>query len=394
MTVPSPARPRVLFVDDEPLVLQGLQRMLRPLHSLWEMAFVESGQQALQVMSEKPFNVVISDMRMPGMNGAELLRHISNQYPATVRMILSGHADKNLIIQCVGTAHQFLAKPCEPDALRAAVARACTFESSLKSDILKELIAHMETLPSMPSLFHQIVGKLRDENCSINEVADLVATDLSMTAKLLKLVNSAFFGLQRQVSNPMDAVSYLGLDTIKSLVLAVNAFGCFEDAAPGPLKLDQLWAHSLHIGNWARNIARAENCPRAEVDECFISGMLHDLGKLALNTNLPARYREALALSRADGIPLIEAEERVFGANHADVAGYILSLWGLPARVVDAIAYHHRPQGSVIRAFGPLAAVHIANHLASGTVSAPLDEEFVRELGLEDKLQFWKTLAP
>src|SRR3954468_17031197 len=184
----------VLFVDDEPMVLRGLQRMLRPLADEWEMAFVESGPKALEAMTKTPYSVVVTDMRMPEMNGAQLLGEISQKYPKSVRIILSGHADKNLIVQCVGTAHQFLAKPCEPDSLKAAVRRASQFEQSVNSDILKELIAQMETLPSMPELFHRITQKLRDEKCSLDDVGELIATDMGMTAKLLKLVNSAFFG--------------------------------------------------------------------------------------------------------------------------------------------------------------------------------------------------------
>jgi HD-like signal output (HDOD) protein/CheY-like chemotaxis protein len=338
----------VLFVDDEPMVLRGLQRMLRPLANEWEMAFVESGPKALELMTKTAYSVVVTDMRMPGMNGAELLGEISQKYPTSVRIILSGHADKNLIVQCVGTAHQFLAKPCEPDSLKAAVQRASQFERSVKSDILKELIAKMETLPSMPELFHRITQKLRDEKCSLDDVGELIATDIGMTAKLLKLVNSAFFGLRRQISNPQEAVTFLGLETIKALTLAVNAFDAFEGKEPGPLSMDQLWQHSMEIGNWCKNIARFEEYSAAEVDDCFISGMLHDVGKLALSSNLPKEYRECLRIAEAEKISLHAAEEKKFGANHADVGGYLLSLWGLPARVVDAIAFHHHPSSSLI----------------------------------------------
>jgi DNA-binding NarL/FixJ family response regulator len=225
---------RVLFVDDEPMVLQGLQRMLRRLSNEWDMAFVTSGHAALKEMESGAYNVVISDMRMPGMNGADLLSQVAKTYPKTVRLILSGHADKNLIVQCVGAAHQFLAKPCEPDDLKSAVRRAQRFEDSVQCDVLKELIAKMETLPSVPTLFHQIMRKIQDENCSLDDIAELIASDLAMTAKLLKVVNSAFFGLKRQVNNPVEAVSFLGLDTMKALVLAVNAFCCFDEKGAGP----------------------------------------------------------------------------------------------------------------------------------------------------------------
>ena len=258
----------------------------------------------------------------------------------------------------------------------------------------------METLPSMPSLFHQITQKLRDEKCSLDDVGDIIASDIGMTAKLLKLVNSAFFGLRRQVSNPHESVTFLGLDTMKALVLAVNAFDAFEDKEPGPLSIDELWGHSMQIGNWCRNIARHENCSEAEIDECFISGMLHDVGKLALSSNLAASYRECLKIADAEQIALHEAEERVFGANHADVGGYLLSLWGLPGRVVDAIALHHHPSSSVAEGFGPLAAVHAADAFASENLdghcgaAVALDEAYFNARQLTEKLAAWKQLKP
>src|SRR5689334_7179510 len=125
----DPNKKRVLFVDDEPLVLQALQRMLRPFRNEWEMSFVDNGGDALKLMAEMPFHVVVTDMRMPGMNGADLLLKVQEVYPKTVRLILSGHADKELILKCVGTAHQFLSKPCEPETLRAAVKRGCEFDT-------------------------------------------------------------------------------------------------------------------------------------------------------------------------------------------------------------------------------------------------------------------------
>ena len=394
------SKTRILFVDDEPMVLSGLQRMLRPLHQQWDMAFVESGRKALDQMARNPFDVIVSDMRMPVMNGAQLFDELSRLYPKTVRIILSGHADKNLIVQCVSTAHQFLAKPCEPDALKAAINRAHSFENSIKSRVLKELIAKMRTLPTVPSLFHEIAKKVRDEDCSLEDIGGIIARDAGMSAKLLKLVNSAFFGLCRPISSPVEAVTYLGIDTIKALVLAANAFGSYDDQPKSPLQVETIWSHSLQIGNWCRNIAKHENSSRSEMDECFISGLLHDVGKLALSVNAPVQYSQALELARAESLPIHAAEEQVFGANHADVGGCLLSLWGLPPRVVDAIASHHEPRNTVTESFSPLAAVHAAEAFESECdehrLGAPVvcDSDFFQQLGLNDRLEHWKTLKP
>ena len=153
---------RILFVDDDPLVLQGLQRMLRSMREEWEMEFVESGPIALEAMAKSPFDVVVSDMRMPGMNGAELLNRVMKLHPNTIRFILSGHADQDLVMQCVGTTHQYLAKPCEPDALKATIRRASALGQSLQNGQLKSLVSRIERLPSLPSLYLKVVQKLQD----------------------------------------------------------------------------------------------------------------------------------------------------------------------------------------------------------------------------------------
>jgi HD-like signal output (HDOD) protein/CheY-like chemotaxis protein len=397
MTTPA-AHLNVLFVDDDPLILQGLQRMLRPMRNEWSMTFVESGTGALDAMTKDAFQVVVSDMRMPGMNGAQLLAEIKNKYPRTVRLILSGHADKDLILQCVGTAHQFLVKPCDPETLRAAIARAKAFNSSVKSERIQKLVVDMDKIPSIPSVYSEMVQKLREEDSSIEEIGDVIAKDLAITAKLLKLVNSAFFGLCRQVSSPAEAAAYLGVDTMKSLVLGVNAFSSFEGTKIPGISLEKLWAHSLEVGSIARKICQEENVPRQVGEESFIAGMLHDIGKVVLAINLPAEYEQVLQRATKENIPLFMAEEESFGANHADVAGFVLSLWGLPTRVVEAITHHHEPQVLAPDSLTPAVAVHLANAIVHHKANAAYAESTLQKpvltsIGVNDTLTNWMSFA-
>src|SRR5579859_4324910 len=153
---------RILFVDDELLVLEGLQRMLRSMRAEWDMVFVETGSKALELMAQAPFDVVISDMRMPGMNGAELLAEVLRRFPKTVRLVLSGHADRDLVFKCVGSTHQYLSKPCQPEELKSAIARASNLDQSLRDQSLRQLVSRLDRLPSIPSLYVQIVENLQD----------------------------------------------------------------------------------------------------------------------------------------------------------------------------------------------------------------------------------------
>ena len=390
---------RILFVDDESLVLEGLQRMLRSMRAEWEMAFVGSGSKALELMAQAPFDVVISDMRMPGMNGAELLAEVLKRFPKTVRLILSGHADRDLVFKCVGSTHQYLSKPCQPEELKAAISRASNLEQSLRDQNLRQLVSRLDRLPSIPALYVQIVEKLQDPEIGLDEIGDIVAKDMAMTAKILKLVNSAFFGLGRQISSPAEAVSYLGVETIKSLVLSIHAFSQFASARLGSFSIDSLWVHSQQTAGLAKEIARMEDADNRLVDDSFVAGLLHDTGKLVLASNFPEPYDQVLQAGMSGTAALLAAEEHQFGANHADVGGYLLGLWGLPVPVVEAIALHHQPARCPPLSFSPLTAVHIANALVlAQPAEAPppaeeLDLNYLAALGLDSRLVHWRRVA-
>jgi HD-like signal output (HDOD) protein len=388
---------RILFVDDDPLVLTGLQRMLRSLRQEWDMEFVGSGTTALARMAETPFDVVVTDMRMPTMNGAELLTEVMRLHPKTVRIVLSGHTDKDLILKCVNSTHQFLSKPCESDSLKSTIQRACGLDNNLENERLKQLVARMERLPSLPSLYVEIVEKLNDPNTTIEDIGGIVGKDLAMTAQILKLVNSAFFGLSRPVSSPFEAAMYLGIDTIESLVLTIHAFSQFDDLKSCGFNLDALMLHSMNTAARAKLIAQLEEATGKGCDDCFVAGMLHDTGKLVLAANYPKDYERARQLMRGKNLSVCAAEKEIFGADHAGVGGYLLGLWGLPVPVVEAIALHHSPQQGTSPNFSALTAVHVANVLehertaaVEGAGADELDSKYLATLGLTHRVNAWR----
>ncbi len=389
---------RVLFVDDESLVLEGLQRMLRTMRAEWDMSFATSGEEALELIGMQPFDVVVADMRMPGMNGAELLNEVMRRHPQTVRFILSGHADKDLIMKCVGSTHQYLSKPCESEALRAAVMRASSLGASLQNDKLKRLVGRMDRLPSLPSLYFEIIEKLKDPDTMLEDIGSIIARDIGMTAKIMKLVNSAYFGLQQNVSSLNEAISFLGLNTIKTLVLCINAFSQYEGVKLKGLTMETLWHHSLSVAVAAKKIAQMESEDNTLAEETFVAGMLHDTGQLILCANCAEQYQHVIDLARDEKLDIIQAEERVFGVNHATVGGYLLGLWGLPVPVVEAIALHHDLAASTVRAFSPLVAVHAANALTQRVqplkmpliMASQIDMDYLAELGLAERVPVWE----
>jgi HD-like signal output (HDOD) protein len=388
---------RILFVDDEELALRGLNRLLYPMRGEWDMEFLDSGEKALTRMAVAPFDVVISDMRMPGMNGAELLNEVMKRYPKTVRLILSGYADRDLILKCVGSTHQYLAKPCDADSLKMTVRRAAELERTMKSETLRQLVTRCVILPGVPTLFSEIIEALQDPETDLDTIGKILVKDGAMTAKILKLVNSAFFGLGHEIANLSDAVAYLGTDMIKSLVLFANSFSQYENIKLRGFSVETLWAHSLIAANAAKMVAQYESAGRKVADEAYVAGLLHDVGKMVFAANLGEQYQEVLDIAQKRKIPLAVAEREGLGADHADIGGYLLGLWGLPVPVVEAIALHHRPHQAVQKAFSPLTALHVGNALASAqktavvdVPSSGLDMEYLTELKLEKHREEWQ----
>lgn len=391
---------KILFVDDEPRVLDGLRRMLHGMREEWDFAFTENAYEALKILEGGKFDVIVSDMRMPGMDGAQLLAEVRESYPYMVRIVLSGQSDKETVLRSVGAAHQYLSKPCDAAALKSVVSRACSLRSVLNNESVQRCISTLDSLPSLPSLYVKLMDELRAPAPSIARVGEIISSDVAMTAKILQLVNSAFFGISRSVSSPTQAVNLLGLETIKSLVLSTQVFSQFaEDQLPAHLA-NQLWGHSLSAGSYAKAIAQAEKPDDSGAsDHAFLAGLLHDVGKLVLAINLFDRYSKALGLSQRDGLPLVKAELQTTGISHAEVGGYLLGLWGLPDPIVEAITFHHNPSQCPAERFIPLTAVHAANaleHEIGGDADGPevsFDHEYLERQGMGKRLAAWRSVC-
>ncbi len=395
----EPKPKKLLFVDDEPTILELFQCMFRSMADTWEVHCATSGAEALVLMEQVPFAVVVSDMRMPGMNGAQFLTEVMQRYPQTARLILSGYAEQEAVAKCVGAAHQYLMKPCDVMTLGAVLQRVCALDVFLKNEHLKSLVAKMDVVPSLPSLYFRVLEEVQSPVSSIERIGEIVAMDPGMTAKLLQLVNSAFFGVRREISNPAEAVQLLGVGTVRSLALSLHAFSCFDQAKLAEFCFERLWNHCLLTGLYARKIAESQGTDRTMVDESFISGLLHDIGKLMLVANMAPDFRQVIQMVNEKHIAETEAELAVFGATHADVGAYLLGLWGLPVPIVEAVALHHHPSRNINRKFCPLTAVHVANsneHQRSGSASSVTfnrpDENYLAWIGCQDRLPVWNQI--
>jgi HD-like signal output (HDOD) protein/CheY-like chemotaxis protein len=390
---------RVIFVDDEPRVLEGLKRMLRPKRNEWQMTFVGSAQAALDALRAEPCEVVVTDMRMPGMSGAELLEVVQREYPDTIRLILSGQAETDSVMKALGVSHQFLSKPCDAEILQGTIARAFTLRDLAGNSAIKTLVARINKLPTLPATYQKLVECLKSPNADMDDVARIIAHDPSMSARLLKVVNSAYFGLAKPVADVARAGALLGLDRIMALVLGQGIFSGGEMPQVRGFSLEALWAHSVATATAAHRIAIEEDFDKEQVAAAFLAGMLHDIGKLVLAIGMPEQYARVLELAHASHGDSREIETLELQASHTDVGAYLVGLWGLPNTIAEAIAFHEDPSQSAGE-FGLPGIVHVADRIAHHPgiedPRAPdlrLNMEYLEKNNRGDRWNQWRELC-
>jgi putative nucleotidyltransferase with HDIG domain len=343
--------------------------MLYPLRHVWDVRLVSSGQEALHQLSQAPFEVLVTDVQMPEMSGIELLSRVTEQYPLLVRIVLSGTADQEMTLRSVTLAHQYLLKPCDATVLREKVEQAMHLQATLANPGLKQLIYRLHSVPSIPLVYSNLMHALQSPDVPAKEIGRIIGSDLGMSAKVLQLANSAFFGLNRRITTPAEAAIYLGVDTVRALALSICTFSQFHvEGLPG-FSIEALQDHSIRVGLLARQIAKSLGQPRSSAEDAFVGGLLHDIGKLVLASHCPGQYKQALLKAQEQSIPIRDAEQAVFGTAHDEVGGYLLWLWGLPGPVADVATRHHRYPADSELSVSPVLAVHIADAL----VNAGLD---------------------
>jgi len=378
------------------MVLRGIERSLRGMRREWQVEFQPGGAQALEAMEREPFDVVISDMRMPGMDGAHLLEQVKQRFPRTVRMALSGQSDKATILRSLGPTHQYLSKPCDVEELKQKLKRALSLRDLLDNAILKEVVSRLAAVPSLPRLWRELSHYLQSGGDSIAEAGRIVSQDIGMTTKVLQLVNSAFLGAPVQISSAARAAARIGLDDLRTLALSLGLFTPFEGSPTLAEEMDCVQKQSWQCAEAARAIALAEECAPNVVEAAYTAGFLHKIGKLVLALACSVDYEAFLRAKANEQLPAGELEYRIFGASHDQVGAYLLGLWGLPQSIVEAVAWHHQPSQAQPSAFSPLIAVHVGaaiqhrlGHTLSSEDNIGVDQALLDHLGLGGRLPAW-----
>ena len=389
---------RILFVDDEINILTALRRSLRSQRNEWDMVFAEGGAAALEQLASAPFDVVVSDAQMAGMNGCELLGEVLRLYPDTVRIILSGQCSRNSALKCVGVAHQFLSKPCEPGTLKSAVQTVCAMRDSFDDKPTRTALSCVQWLPSQATVYSELAHQVESPEASIECVAETIARDVAMCARVVQLVSSGFFGSPQRVTTAARAANLLGLETIQALLASSAVFRprreeCQEE------DLRMLTDHSLAVAAAAEQIAETMTGDRTLIGDAHLAGMLHEVGTLALAARCDRSSSETHAAAIGQEIARWRNPEACARETWPNPGGYLVALWGLPDPVAQAIGYHHSPTRCPEQTFGPLTAVHVADTLLGppwGPLDegvAPLDLDYLRSIGCTDRLESWRAIC-
>lgn len=368
----------VLFVDDEASIISGLRRMMHPLRKEWELLYVNGGKEALELLEKKGIDVIISDIRMPGIDGAQLLTKVKTIYPHIVRITLSGYANDTLALRNARLVHQSLSKPTTPETIKKIIEKAYKLRQKLNSEEILSVINGIDELPSLPKIYIQLEEEINSENSSIEKISGIISTDPMITAKILQLTNSAFFGLPNRISNMSQALNFLGIKLIQNLVLSIKLFKSIDPNSPFAVKYEEIWNHSNRVAFISKKIAQLNKMSKSDFEDSYLGGLLHDIGKLII--------LDQINITRScKNFDIKDYEEKYANTTHADIGAYLLGIWGLPDSIVEAVAFHHSNEQININEITPTQIVFIANNIVNNTDLTPdeITKENLKEILVE-----------
>lgn len=336
------SRPHIVFVDDEPMALAALGNRLRKFRGKWEISFCTGGGEALKRMAVLGPTVVVADLGMPTMDGNELLRRVQREHPHAVRIALSGQIATDAATRALSVAHQYLSKPCDVDQIVEVVERRERLESLFGNPEVVSLVAASPTLPPAPRTYAKLTSLLALARWSLDDIVTVVEADAVLTAKLIQVAASPFFGFRRSIASVREAARVLGVTMVQRLALGLEATHDFPPIAFDVLDVDE---HARHASKIAARTA--ELAPKEQSMDAYVAGLVHDLGRLVLAITRPEILREIRQAAPGDEATQLDLERLRLGFGHPELGAALLALWGLPANLVTAVMTHHdaEPEG-------------------------------------------------
>jgi len=365
----------VLFVDDDAHTIDGIRRMMHAMRNEWGLLYANGGKDAIDILEQNQIDVIISDIRMPGVDGTELLTHVKENYPYIVRITLSGFMNDNLALRNTRIVHQSLSKPTTPEKIKKTIEKAHVLRKKLNNDELLTIINGIENLPSLPKIYLKLEEEMNSPSVSVNNLSKIVSNDPIVSAKILQLTNSAFFGLPNRISNIKQALNVLGTKLVQNLVLSIKLFRSIDPNSPKSQIYEQIWNHSNKVAYMSRQIAKIKNLPTVDLEDYYLGGLLHDIGKVVILENISEN-------NSFSDLNFTEYEKEFSNTTHADIGAYLLGIWGLPDSIVEAVAFHHDKEIIMTDELTPAIIVNFANKISKVDKHSPsdIDEENISEI--------------
>lgn len=392
---------RILIIDDPDSLLK-LGRIIDDQAEKWSLSYVTSGRAALDILQNEKFDSVIAASNLSDISAEAFVETLSNAHPNIFRFLVRDDGKTDCSVAMTDHVHQFLTHLSNPEELQSTLEQVFRLDDFLGNADLQSVLAGIKTLPSLPSMYQEIRNRLRNPNASTKEIAEIIHSDPAMSAKILKVVNSGYFALNRKVSDVMQAASIIGLDTLTSLVLSEGLFSQFQRFKDKDFSMLNYVQHSMEVARLSKELAENEGMSDDVAEECYLAGLLHDLGMLIMIQNRFDDYEKVKSALENHKMTLDEAELEAFGTNHGAIGAYLLGLWGLPPSVVDAVAFHHRPSMTKSTHFSPMSVVHIASAISTSTsikdeglltfAEKQLDTVHLSDIGMIDRVHEWHEL--
>lgn len=374
---------KIMFVDDETQVLKALVRTF--MDTDYYVCCAESGKQALELMEKDNFDLIVSDMRMPNMDGYQLLCEMKARYPKTLRIILSGYSDERVVLKALqrNIAKFYIFKPWENDNLVKLVDQIFETEKILTDNNLLALINNIDELPTVNTNYQNIISSI-DNDGDVIEISRLIEQDPSITSKLLHIANSAYYGVK--TGSIKQAITYLGLANVRNLILSTSIIDSFSKLKAPEKILQDLWKHAYITNKLLFKVY--ENFLDKKLPEtCMSAGLLHNVGVIFLIQIFKDKHIICIKDVIKSKKSLIKLEYETFGISHHEAGGYLMMWWDLPFPIVETALYHHDPFNDNIVNKELMYAVHIAERYSwrlMGIDFEPcVNEEAFKLLGME-----------